>query len=69
MGFENLSPEVLEKARNCTSIEELSKLAEAEGIALSPDQLEAIAGGTHIDWKKEIDKCAEVHPDLHKRFC
>ena len=45
MGFEDLSPELQEKARACKSIEELSELAMAVGVRLTDDELEAIAGG------------------------
>ena len=45
MGFEDLSPELQEKARTCTSKEELAELAKAVGVQLSDDELEAIAGG------------------------
>ena len=48
MDFENLSPELLEKARACKTPEELVKLAEEEGISLTDEQLEKIAGG--IKW-------------------
>ena len=45
MDFENLTPELQEKARACTSVEELAALAAAEGIELSDDALEGVAGG------------------------
>ena len=45
MKFEDLSPELQEKARKCTSNEELIKLAQDEGIQLSDDELAQIAGG------------------------
>ena len=57
MNFENLSPEVqeqikeafspelLERAKNAQSMEELLDIAEKEGIVLSDEQLELVAGG------------------------
>ena len=45
MKLEDLSPEVLEKAETCETVEELMNLAEAEGIELSEEDLNAITGG------------------------
>ena len=45
MTFDDLSPELKEKALACKSGAELVELAEAEGISLSDEQLDAIAGG------------------------
>ena len=45
MKFEDLSPELQEKARECKSNEELLALAEEAGIALSDEELEQVAGG------------------------
>ena len=46
MGFEDLSPELQEKARACKSKEELAGLAKAVGEQLFDDEREAVAGGT-----------------------
>ena len=40
-----LTPEQVEKARACKSSDELIELAKEEGVELSDEQLEAIAGG------------------------
>lgn len=47
MDFANLgiSPELREKAKACTSPEELLALAKTEGYKLSEADLEAVAGG------------------------
>ena len=47
MDFENLgiSPELREKAKACTSPEELLALAKSEGYRLSDAEMEAVAGG------------------------
>jgi len=45
MKFEDLSPELQEKARACKSNEELLKLAAEEGMTLTDEELEEIAGG------------------------
>lgn len=42
----DLSPELQEKARACKSVEELLKLADDNNVELTPDQLEAVSGGT-----------------------
>lgn len=44
-----ISPEQMDKFRNCKSTDELIELANSEGVELSEDQLEAISGG---DWFK-----------------
>ena len=47
MDFENMdiSPELREKAKACTSPEELLALAKSEGYKLSDADIEAISGG------------------------
>ena len=44
--FNDLIPEQMEKARECKTSDDLVKLAEAEGIELNDEQLDAIAGGS-----------------------
>ena len=43
--LEGLTPEQIEKAKACKNAEELLKLAEAEDIHLTEEQLDAINGG------------------------
>jgi len=45
VGFEDLSPELQEKARACKSKDELVELAASVGVYLSDAELEAVAGG------------------------
>ena len=45
MNFEDLTPEQMEKAKACTSVDELIALAKSEGIELSDEQLSAVSGG------------------------
>lgn len=45
MDFEDLAPELKERARSCSSREELAELAEAMGFESSEDELVALAGG------------------------
>ncbi len=46
MKFEDLSPELQEKARACKVPEDIMKLAAEEGYDLSETELEAISGGS-----------------------
>ena len=48
MNFEDLTPELKEKAIACKTPEELLELARQEGIDLTDEQLESISGG---GWK------------------
>jgi hypothetical protein len=48
MDLSNIPEKLMEEARNCKSPEELLALAKREGIELSDEQLEGIAGGQ--DW-------------------
>ena len=59
MNFDDLSPELQEKAKACTSPEELMALAESEGFELSDDDLQAIDGGIVSD-KCPCDVCVDV---------
>lgn len=45
MNFNDLTEEQKAKARACKSADELIELAEAEGVKLTDEQLEAISGG------------------------
>ena len=45
MDFKEISPELREKAKACTSPEELLELAKREGYKLSEDELESVSGG------------------------
>ena len=49
ISFEDLTPEQMEKARQCKNPSDLIELAKSEGIELTDGQLEAIAGGE--DWR------------------
>lgn len=61
--FENLdiSPELREKAKACTSVEELVALAKTEGYKLSDEQIAAISGGGGV-WASCSDRgeCASA---------
>ena len=47
MKFEDLSPDLQEKAKGCKSAEDILALAKDEGYELSDDELESVSGG---DW-------------------
>jgi hypothetical protein len=51
--FNDLTPEQMEKARECKTADDLVKLAEAEGIELNDEQLDAIAGGSWYNCMNE----------------
>ena len=58
MGFEDLkNPELQEKLKNARTPEELVVLARAEGVELTDEQLEAIAGGS---WREGDTWCIDV---------
>ena len=50
MRFEDLSPELQEKAVACKTPEELFELAKSEGIELGEEELESINGGMVSGW-------------------
>ena len=60
MDYENISPELKEKALACKSTEELVALAKSEGIELSEEQLESIAGGSWYDGDRCDDYTCQV---------
>ena len=49
MDFKDLSPELREKARACSTPEELLELAREEGYELSDEELQSVAGG-RVSW-------------------
>ena len=59
MEFKDLTPEQKEKARACKTAEELVALAESEGMDLSDEQLESVAGGS---WGKSCDNYDDPCP-------
>lgn len=58
MEFNDLTDEQRAKARACTTAEELAALAREEGIELTDEQLEGIAGGGR--WNC-ADDCSNDH--------
>ena len=53
MDIKDLTPEQIEKAKACKTAEELLELAKAEGVELSDEQLDGIAGG--YNWNCDVD--------------
>lgn len=64
MKFEELSPEMQEKAKACKTPEDIIALAREEGYNLSEDELEAISGGVSWDC---ISDCPSHQPCPHDR--
>ena len=50
-----MTPELIEKAKQRTTAEELLALAKEEGIELDEQQLEAVSGGRIVDWDCPFD--------------
>lgn len=46
MEFSDLTEDQRQRARACKSPDELAALAESEGVTLTDEQLEAVAGGS-----------------------
>ncbi len=45
MTFDDLSPELREKAKQCKTTEEILELAKEEDVELSDEDLEGVSGG------------------------
>lgn len=56
MTFEDLSPELKEKALACKTPEQLLALAKEEGYELSDDELESLSGGASWEICPEVEK-------------
>ena len=61
MNLDNITPEQRRKAAACKNGEELLALAKEEGVDLTDEQLDAIAGGLEKDWFGDYmcPKCGE----------
>lgn len=61
MKLDNITPEQRRKAAACKNGEELLALAKEEGVDLTDEQLDAIAGGLEKDWFGDYmcPKCGE----------
>ena len=56
----------MKEARSCKTPEDLLALAKREGVELSDEQLEGIAGGDSWMYCDE-DECADYSPHRRKR--
>ena len=53
--YDNLSDELKEKAKQCKTMDELTKLAAKEGVELPDEALDAVAGGGTILTAEDCD--------------
>ena len=60
MNHEDLTPEMMEKAKACKTPEELLALASQERYELTDEQLEQVAGGDF--WDVDWDWCSDQGP-------
>ena len=51
--YDGLSEDLKKKATSCKTVEELMALAKSEGIELTDEQMDAIAGG--VQWSCDDD--------------
>ena len=58
MNYRDLTAQQQEQLKGCTTAEELLALAKSEGVELTDDQLEQVAGG--FDLAKWIDDFANA---------
>jgi len=56
--LKSLTPEQIEKVKDCENSDEILKLAKEEGIELTNEQLEAISGGFSL-----------CYPDVSDLWC
>lgn len=64
MNYEEISPELKEKALKCETTDELIELAKSEGVELSTEELDGIAGG---DWN--CGDCSNDCSDVSHHCC
>ena len=57
MDLSNIPSELLDKAKACKTSDELTELIETEGIELSDEQLDGMAGGAAWDNERCSDEC------------
>ena len=57
MNFDELSPEMQEKVKNCKTPEEMLSLAKEEGYVLSDEELAGISGGWGDPNCSDLNKC------------
>ena len=60
MKFEDLTPELQEKVKACTTAEEILALAKEEGYELSDAELAEVAGGGF--WDIDFSWCSDKGP-------
>ena len=69
MSFDDLTPEQIEKAKACTSREELLEFAQEENIELSLDELDGAAGGYIEEPWGDGDERTDIDPvNAHEAY-
>ena len=66
MRFDQMTPELREKAQKCETAEERMAFVEESGIELTDEQLEAISGGNRTS--KTFYKECEENPNGSKHY-
>lgn len=68
--LKNLTEEQIAKIRKCKSQDELLELAKNEGVELSDEQLEAVAGGfcDSSDFRWQCPKCGSSDTEVRERY-
>ena len=57
----NLTDEQKAKIKNCKTPEEILELAKAEGVELTPDQLDAVSGGACVSFWETVNGGCDYH--------
>ncbi|MBR3225923.1 MAG: hypothetical protein IKF78_11445 [Atopobiaceae bacterium] len=65
MRFEEMNPEQVEKAKSCETTEERMAFVKENGIELTDERLEGIAGGRLREFPKK-DACPENKDGIHE---
>ena len=72
MDFEDLSPELQERVRECRTIEELHEILQEEGMEIPDEELDAIAGGAWCNayrWYCPLRSCPGESCDSYHNNC
>lgn len=65
MDYSNLTNEQMEQARACKTTEDLMNLIQTEGMELTDEQLEAVAGGGTSAWGEMTGDSGSIPCDAY----